>query len=542
VKPTRSSARRAFALALLLAACPVRAQGSAAPEDHWPVPAYAPVVDETGALDLDSRTALQRIIGATEAETGTRLAVLVVRSVEGVSPERLAERVYRAWRLGSAWRDDGLLLVYAVEDRWWQLWWGPALDPRMDDPARLAPAQRVLADTGDGPPGQRLVQATALLARAVGASAEAVAQPYEMRRDWGRLVVPLVLLAGSAVVALIVWLQIKGNKAWSRWLQRRVAAGLERTLLRVEVEGPRLQVRSRHALLLAVGPLVFFPMMLNGPLTEGVRRWSRGVEGFWCSHEAAGCVVQANGRTTYRIPLQEIDHFEAFGHFEGFGAQGDEAVLLAVTRRGNVPLLRGWPVAHVGGLAARLDAFLADPAALPVSREHDFAGRAPAVMVEVGALLLALALAIFWPRRLVVDLAARQVELRWPLRAWVRPLGAIRAVRVWSALQEQVETARRLRKPMPYTRLPAGQARLVLVDAEGKRLPATVHLGTLLSVGLPGGVEVQAWPRLEAVARQLAAFMGVPYLEPAEVPPGGIVPPPLDEGPEGSRTPAITPT
>jgi hypothetical protein len=406
----------------------------------------------------------------------------------------------------------------------------------MDDPARLAPARRVLADPEDGPPGRRLVQATALLARAVGASAEAVAQPYELRRDWGRLVVPLLLLAGVVVIGLFIWLQIKGSKAWNRWLQRRVAAGLEGALLRVEVEGPRLQVRSRHAPLLAVGPLVLLLMMLNVPLTEGARRWSRGAEGFWCSQEAGGCLVQANGRTVYRIPLQEIDHFE------GFGAQRDEAVLLAVTRRGNVPLLRGWPVARLGGIAARLDAFLADPAAPPVSREHDFAGRAPAAMGMVGALLLALALAIFWPRRLVVDLAARQVELCRPLRAWVRPLGSIRAARVWTALQEQVEVARRLRKPMPYTRLPAGQAWLVLVGAEGKRLPATVHLGTLLPVGLPGGVEVQAWPRLEAVARQLAAFMSVPYLEPAEVPPGGMVPPPPDEAPEGSRTPATTPT
>ena len=519
MKPSRSSARRVCALALFLASWPARPQAPEAPEARWPIPARAPVVDQAGVLDQETRTALQRIISATEAETGTVMAVLVVRSVEGLSPERLAARVYRTWRLGNAQRDDGLLFLYAVEERWWQLWWGPALGPRVEDPALLAPAQRMLADPAEGPLGQRLVQATALVARAVGASAQAVARPYEMRRDWGRLVVPLVLLGVFAVAGLFVWLQFKGSKTWNRWLQRRVAAGLEGRLLRVEVEGSRLQVRSRHAPLLAVGPLVLFLMMLNGPLTEGVRRWSRGVEGFWCSHEAGGCLAQANGRTVYRIPLQEIDHFEAFA------TPRDEAVLLAVTRRGNAPLVRGWPVNRVAGVAAKLDAFLADPAAPPLALEHDVAAWIPAAMLGAGALLLALGLAAFWPRRLVVDLAVGRVEFRGPLPGWARPLGAVRAVRVWTPLQEAVETMRRLQKPMPYTRQPDGQAWLVLVDAEGKRLPVTVHLGALLP-SFSQGVALEAWPRLEAVALRLAAHLGVPYLERVEAPPGGVVPPP----------------
>lgn len=519
MSPPHSTTRRACALALLLAALPARPQAPEAPEVRWPIPARAPVVDEAGALDQESRTALQRIISATEAETGTVMAVLVVRTVEGLSPERLAARVYRTWRLGSPRRDDGLLLLVAVEERWWQLWWGPALGPRVADPALLAPAQRVLADAGEGPLGPRLVQATALLARAVGASARAVAQPYEMRRDWGRLVIPLVLLGGLVVIGLLAWLQFRGAKAWNRWLQRRVAAGLEGPLLRVEVEGPWLQVRSRHSLLLAVGPLLLLLMGLNGPLTEGVRRWSRGVEGFWCTHEAGACLVQAGGPTVHRVPLEEIDHFEAFSNLRG------EAVLLAVTRGGNAALAQGWPASGLAGVASRLDAFLADPAAPPLSREHDFAGRGPAALLAAAALLLVLGLALLWPRRLEVDLTAGQVALRGTLRGWARPLGAIRAVRVWTPRQEAVETLRRQRKPMPYTRVPDWQAWLVLVDAEGKRLPATVRLGALLP-GPSQEIAAEAWPRLEAVARRLAEHLGVPYLERVEAPPGGVVPPP----------------
>jgi uncharacterized protein len=204
---------RLAALALLLTA----GGAAAAPPDPpgaggQDLPAFAAVVDLPGALDPSSREAVRRVLDATKAETGLQLAVLLVPSLDGLDPARLAERVYRHWRLGSRAADDGLLLMVSVAEPWWTLQPGVALRARADLRGMGGSVDDALSPLRAGQPlGPALVGAVTAMARAVGASEAAVAEPYELRRSWGLVAKVFAgLLIFAVVVAFLVWLEPSG--------------------------------------------------------------------------------------------------------------------------------------------------------------------------------------------------------------------------------------------------------------------------------------------------------------------------------------------
>jgi uncharacterized protein len=82
-------------------------------------PLTGPVVDQAGILDAASERRLEALArAAREAEGGgVQLQFLTVRSLEGEPIEDFSIRVAEAWKLGSAERDDGVLVTVAVEDR-----------------------------------------------------------------------------------------------------------------------------------------------------------------------------------------------------------------------------------------------------------------------------------------------------------------------------------------------------------------------------------------------------------------------------------------
>lgn len=207
---------RQAALALLLSA----GSASAEPADlgasgGQELPAFAAIVDQAGALDPASTEAVRRIVDATSAETGLQLAVLVVPAMEGQNPARLAERVYRHWRLGSRTADDGLLLVVSVTEPWWMLQPGVALRARAELRGMGGNVEDTLAPLRAGQPlGPALVGAVTVMARAVGASEAAVSEPYELRRNWGlvgKVFAGLAVLAAAA--AFLAWLEPSGGSA-----------------------------------------------------------------------------------------------------------------------------------------------------------------------------------------------------------------------------------------------------------------------------------------------------------------------------------------
>ena len=99
----------AMTVALLFAA-PAAAQ-------TFPANNGSPVVDQAGILTPAQVADLTAKAQALYTQTGRAFAVATVKSLEGQDVDDYAYRLGRAWKLGSAKEDDGVLLLVAPNDR-----------------------------------------------------------------------------------------------------------------------------------------------------------------------------------------------------------------------------------------------------------------------------------------------------------------------------------------------------------------------------------------------------------------------------------------
>lgn len=99
----------ALALALLLAG-QARAQLKPVPE------LTARVTDQAGMLTTEQRQNLERVLADYETQTGSQIAVLLVKSTEPEAIEQYGIRVTDAWKLGRKGIDDGVLLLVARDN------------------------------------------------------------------------------------------------------------------------------------------------------------------------------------------------------------------------------------------------------------------------------------------------------------------------------------------------------------------------------------------------------------------------------------------
>jgi uncharacterized protein len=170
---------RAVALAALLVL-----PGAAAGTTPVP-PLTGPVVDAAGLLDAGSARRLEALARAAKTqggERGVQLQYLVVRSLDGEAIEDYSIRVAEAWKLGTAERDDGVLVTVAVEDRAVRIEVGGGLEGVLTDAqtSRIIRTTIVPAFRG-GEYGRGLYEAGVQILSAAGALppdvARRVAQP-----------------------------------------------------------------------------------------------------------------------------------------------------------------------------------------------------------------------------------------------------------------------------------------------------------------------------------------------------------------------------
>lgn len=75
------------------------------------------VVDEANVLPDASEQALVAKLKAFQDRTGHQFAVATVPSLQGTSVEDFGNRLFRAWKIGDAARNDGVLLLVAPNER-----------------------------------------------------------------------------------------------------------------------------------------------------------------------------------------------------------------------------------------------------------------------------------------------------------------------------------------------------------------------------------------------------------------------------------------
>jgi uncharacterized protein len=183
----------------------------AAPAAAREVPALrGRVTDEARVLAADEVRELDRRLAAYEQATGRQLAVLVVESLEGDPLEDFSIRVVEAWQLGRKGKDDGILVLLAMEERKVRIEVGYGLEGEVTD---LVSA-RIIHDVmrpylRQDRPGQALLAGVDALVAAAGAGEgppEADAPGLWERDVFGRSAVWYAVMGVVVlVVAAIAW-------------------------------------------------------------------------------------------------------------------------------------------------------------------------------------------------------------------------------------------------------------------------------------------------------------------------------------------------
>ena len=91
------------------------------------------VVDGAGVLTQGEIDSLTRRIDAFESASGGQMAVLLIRSLHGDSVEDFSLAVAEKWQIGWKGKDNGVLLVLAMEDRRSRLEIGYGLEGVIND-------------------------------------------------------------------------------------------------------------------------------------------------------------------------------------------------------------------------------------------------------------------------------------------------------------------------------------------------------------------------------------------------------------------------
>jgi uncharacterized protein len=84
-------------------------------------------VDMASVMDGSDEREIGRVLDELEARTGAEVKVLTVKSTNGESIESFAQRHAEAWSLGEAKRNNGVLVVIAVDDHMMRIHLGAGL-------------------------------------------------------------------------------------------------------------------------------------------------------------------------------------------------------------------------------------------------------------------------------------------------------------------------------------------------------------------------------------------------------------------------------
>jgi len=74
------------------------------------------VVDQAGVMSAESRTRVEAKLKDLEDKSGIQLVVATVKSLQGGDIETYANQLFRAWKLGEAKKNNGVLLLVAPNE------------------------------------------------------------------------------------------------------------------------------------------------------------------------------------------------------------------------------------------------------------------------------------------------------------------------------------------------------------------------------------------------------------------------------------------
>jgi len=91
------------------------------------------VSDFAQVIDASSRTQLEAYGRIVEQSTGAQMAFVTIPTLEGEPIEDVANTIFRAWGVGQKGKNEGILLLLAINDRRSRLEIGYGLEPILPD-------------------------------------------------------------------------------------------------------------------------------------------------------------------------------------------------------------------------------------------------------------------------------------------------------------------------------------------------------------------------------------------------------------------------
>ncbi len=91
------------------------------------------VSDFARVLDPQSRAQLETYCGQVEQATGVQMALVTLPSLDGEPVEDVANTLFRKWGVGKKGKDEGILLLLAIQDRRDRIEVGYGLEPILPD-------------------------------------------------------------------------------------------------------------------------------------------------------------------------------------------------------------------------------------------------------------------------------------------------------------------------------------------------------------------------------------------------------------------------
>lgn len=91
------------------------------------------VNDYAEVLTEEQRSQIENLLSKNEKDTGNEISIVTIRSLDGDTVENFAEKLFQDWGIGKDEKDNGVLVLYAMNDRQVRIEVGYGLEPLLSD-------------------------------------------------------------------------------------------------------------------------------------------------------------------------------------------------------------------------------------------------------------------------------------------------------------------------------------------------------------------------------------------------------------------------
>ncbi len=205
------------------------------------------VVDESNVLSARAIDDISRNLKNHEAQTSNQIAVLVIPTLQDEVLENYATKVFETWKLGKKGKDNGVLLLVALQDRKMRIEVGYGLEPTLTD------AKSALIIRNKITPYFRERNYEKGIEEGVGAIVDtlngtAVAEPVAQVAALPQLSKKAILILG--ILLFLTLIAMMPGRSWLSYLSLIPLWGVV----------PPLVTTAGFAILMLLGFLVLFPI------------------------------------------------------------------------------------------------------------------------------------------------------------------------------------------------------------------------------------------------------------------------------------------